>query len=62
MQFKQAGSHGNTSCGGNSIGQPEFPFDFRIRRKFEPSWTWLLFWLVVYYCSRRAANSSLSPV
>jgi len=49
MQFKQAGSHGNMSCGGNSMGQPQFLFDFWIRRKFETVFlTWLVFWLVVY--------------
>jgi len=49
MQFKQAGSHGNTSRGGNSMGQPQFLFDFRIRRKFETVFlTWFVFWLVVY--------------
>jgi len=49
MQFKQACSHGNTSRGGNSMGQPQFLFDFRIRRKFETVFlTWFVFWLVVY--------------
>jgi hypothetical protein len=30
MKFKQTGSHGNTSRGGNSMGQPEFLLNFRI--------------------------------
>jgi hypothetical protein len=48
MQFKQAGSHGNTSSGGNSIGQPEFLLISGLEENSKPSLTWLVFWLVVH--------------